>query len=58
MGFIFGMQQAGIHAAVSICGCSLLPLVYASSSPYPRPPPHPLIHTWKKIRNSVSLTKT
>lgn len=41
MGFIFGMQQAGIHAEVSICGCSLLPLVYASSSPYPRPPPPP-----------------
>lgn len=39
MGLIFGMQQAGIHAEVSICGCSLLPLVYASSSPYPRPPP-------------------
>lgn len=48
MGFIFGMQQAGIHAEVSICGCSLLPLVYASSSPYPRPPPTPSYTLGKK----------
>lgn len=56
MGFIFGMQQAGIQKFPYV-GVHCYPL-YTPAHPLIPAPPHPLIHTWKKIRNSVSLTKT
>lgn len=58
MGFIFGMQQAGIQKFPYV-GVHCYPLYTPAHPLIPAPPPpHPLIHTWKKIRNSVSLTKT
>lgn len=57
MGFIFGMQQAGIQKFPYV-GVHCYPLYTPAHPLIPPPHPHPLIHTWKKIRNSVSLTKT
>lgn len=51
MGFIFGMQQAGIQKFPYV-GVHCYPLYTPAHPLIPAPPPpHPLIYTWKKIRN-------
>lgn len=47
MGFIFGMQQAGIQKFPYV-GVHCYPLYTPAHPLIPAPSPPPLIHTWKK----------